>query len=48
MCEVYKGMKMTRVLKRVKQQEQKQILLTLSDGVKKLELNQIYFIVSAK
>lgn len=38
------SMKMTRVLKRVKQQEQKTILLTLQDGVKKLELNEIYFI----
>jgi DNA-binding LytR/AlgR family response regulator len=38
------SMKMTRALKRVKQQEQKSILLTLPDGVKKLELNQIYFI----
>lgn len=38
------SLKMTRVLKWVKQQEQKRILLTLSDGVKKLELNQIYFI----
>ena len=38
------SMKMTRALKRVKQQEQKSILLTLQDGVKKLELNQIYFI----
>lgn len=38
------SMKMTRALKRVKQKEQKQILLTLPDGVKKLELNEIYFI----
>lgn len=38
------SMKMTRALKRVKQQEQKSILLTLPDGVKKLELSQIYFI----
>ncbi len=38
------SLKMTRALKRVKQQEQKTILLTLPDGVKKLELNEIYFI----
>ncbi len=38
------SMKMTKALKRVKQREQKQILLTLPDGVKKLELNEIYFI----
>ena len=38
------SLKMTRALKRVKKQVQKQILLTLPDGVKKLELNEIYFI----
>ena len=38
------SMKMTRALKRVKQKVQKQILLTLPDGVKKLELNQILFV----
>ena len=38
------SMKMNRALKRAKQQEQKQILLTLPDGVKKLELKEIYFI----
>lgn len=36
--------KMTRALKRAKQREQKQILLTLPDGVKKLELKQIYYV----
>ena len=38
------SMKITRALKRVKQKEQKTILLTLPDGIKKLELNTIYFI----
>ena len=38
------SMKLTRALKRVKQQEQKSLLLPLSDGVKKLELSEIYFI----
>lgn len=38
------SMKLTRALKRAKQQEQKSLLLPLSDGVKKLELNEIYFV----
>lgn len=38
------SMKLTRALKRVKQQEQKAVLLPLSDGVKKLELNEIFFV----
>lgn len=38
------SMKLTRALKRAKQQEQKAVLLPLSDGVKKLELNEIYFV----
>lgn len=38
------SMKMTRALKRVKQKDQQEILLTLPDGVKKLEINQIQFI----
>lgn len=38
------SMKLTRALKRAKQQEQKSLLLPLSDGVKKLELSEIYFI----
>ena len=38
------SMKMTRALKRVKQKDVEQILLTLPDGVKKIEINQIQFI----
>lgn len=38
------SMKLTRALKRAKQQEQKSLLLPLSDGVKKLGLNEIYFV----
>lgn len=38
------SMKLTRGLKRVKQQEQKSVLLPLPDGVKKLELSEIYFV----
>ena len=38
------AMRMTRALKRAKQKEQQQILLTLSDGVKKFGINQIHYI----
>ncbi|MBQ7795455.1 MAG: response regulator transcription factor [Lachnospiraceae bacterium] len=38
------AMRLTRALKRVLQRERQQILLTLPDGVKKVEINQIYFI----
>lgn len=38
------SMKLTRVLKRTKQKELQQILLTLPDGVKKFGLNQIYYV----
>ena len=38
------SMKLTRALKRAKQQEQKAVLLPLPDGAKKLELNEIYFV----
>lgn len=38
------SMKITRALKRVKQKEQEQILLSMPDGVKRFELNQIYYI----
>ncbi len=37
------SMKLTRAIKRVKQKEQQQILLTLMDGVKKFGVNQIYY-----
>ncbi|MBO5071225.1 MAG: response regulator transcription factor [Roseburia sp.] len=37
-------MKLTRALKRVKQRDRQQILLTLPDGVKKLETGQIYYV----
>lgn len=37
-------MKLTRALKRVRRREQKQLLLTLPDGVKKLTLKQIYYV----
>lgn len=38
------AMKMTRVLKRTKQKAQQDILLTLPDGVKKLNVQQIYYV----
>lgn len=38
------SMKLTRALKRVKQKEKQQILLTLSDGVKKFGIHQIYYV----
>ena len=38
------SIKLTRALKRAKQKEQKSILLPLADGVKKLELNELFFI----
>ena len=38
------SMRLTRALKRVRQQEQQQILLTLPGGVKKLGVQQIYFV----
>ncbi len=38
------SMKLTRVLKRTKQKELQQILLTLPDGVKKFGVNQIYYV----
>ena len=38
------SMRFARALKRVRQREQQQILLTLSDGVKKLEIGQIYYV----
>lgn len=38
------SMKMTRALKRVPKKGLKPIVLTLSDGVKKLEAKQIYFV----
>lgn len=38
------SMKLARVLKRVRKKEEKEILLTLPGGVKKLRLYQIYYI----
>lgn len=38
------AMKLTRAIKRVRRKEQKQILLTLSDGVKKFGIQQIYYV----
>ncbi|MBQ8597131.1 MAG: response regulator transcription factor [Lachnospiraceae bacterium] len=38
------SMKLTRALKRVKQKEQQQILISVADGVKKLSVNQIYYV----
>ena len=38
------SMKLTRVLKRTKQKAQQEILLTLPDGVKKLNVQQIYYV----
>lgn len=38
------AMKLTRVLKRTKQKAQQEILLTLPDGVKKLNVQQIYYV----
>lgn len=38
------SMKLTRALKRVKQKEQQQILISVSDGVKKFGVNQIFYV----
>lgn len=38
------SMRLTRGLKRVRRKEQREILLTLPDGVKKLELHRIYYV----
>lgn len=38
------SMKLTRVLKRTKQKAQQEILLTLPNGVKKLNVQQIYYV----
>jgi len=38
------SMKLTRALKGVRQKEQQQILLTLADGVKKVGVQQIYYV----
>lgn len=38
------AMRLGRALKRVKQREQKVILLPLADGVKKLQIQQIYYV----
>lgn len=38
------SMKLTRVLKRTRQKAQQEILLTLPDGVKKLNVQQIYYV----
>ncbi|MCM1175137.1 MAG: LytTR family DNA-binding domain-containing protein [Blautia sp.] len=38
------AMRFARVLKRVRLREQQQILLTFPDGVKKLEIQQIYYV----
>lgn len=38
------SMKFTRVLKRTRQKAQQEILLTLPDGVKKLNVQQIYYV----
>ncbi len=38
------SMKLTRALKRARQKEQQQILLTLSDGVKKVGIQQIHYV----
>ena len=38
------AMRLSRALKRVKQNEQKALLLPLSDGVKKFQLQQIYYV----
>lgn len=38
------SMKLTRALKRAKQKEQQNILLTLTDCVKKFGINQIYYV----
>ncbi len=38
------SMKLTRALKRAKQQEQKAVLIPVADGVKKLELSEIFFV----
>lgn len=38
------AMRFARVLRRVRQREQQQLLLPLADGVKKLEVRQIYYV----
>ncbi len=38
------SMKFTRAIKRARQREQQQILLSLSDGVKKFGIQQIYYV----
>lgn len=38
------SMKLTRAIKRARQREQQQILLGLSDGVKKFGIHQIYYV----
>ena len=38
------SMKLTRVLKRTKQKARQELLLTLPDGVKKLNVQQIYYV----
>lgn len=38
------SMRLTRALKRVKQRQQREILLSLVDGVKKLGIHQIYYV----
>lgn len=38
------SMKLTRALKRTRQKAQQEILLTLTDGVKKLNVQQIYYV----
>ncbi len=38
------SMRFTRAIKRVKQKEQQQILITLPDGVKKLGIQEIYYV----
>lgn len=38
------AMRLGRALKRVRQREQKEILLPLTDGVKKLQIQQIYYV----
>ncbi len=38
------SMKLTRALKRIRQKAQQELLLTLTDGVKKLNVQQIYYV----
>ena len=38
------SVKLTRALRRVKKKEQKEILLTLPDGAKKIEIQQLYYV----